>query len=260
VFVFPRPSSTEIHELYERYHNQATFFTPPTATASLRRLVLSAEKFRSTGRWLDVGYGEGGLLTIAAEHGWTCYGIEISGRALEHGRRQGWSVSAEPSMDARFARSTFDVVTMIECLEHQSAPLKFLEESVEWLRPEGLLYLTTPNVQSLNCRLLGVNWSIVCPPEHIVLWTAGALRRVLERFGLQILSIRAEGCNPSEMLTRVRLADGGGPPVDRNRAGVALSETLARTRLRRAFKGGVNKCLSALALGDTLKVSAQRRV
>jgi SAM-dependent methyltransferase len=256
----PSPARAEIDELYGRYHDHARFVTPPTAAASLERLVRWAERFRHTGRWLDIGYGEGSLLTIATRYGWSGYGTEVSRRALEYGRQQGWAVTTDPARDKRFVRSTFDVVTMIECLEHQSTPLEFLSQATQWLRPEGMLYLTTPNIRSLNGRILGIGWSIVCPPEHIVLWTTNALRRALQSVGLRLVSIRTEGCNPSEMIVRIRLGDDDRPPVNRNRSGIALSEALSRTRIRRVLKAGVNGLLNALAFGDTLKVTAQRVV
>jgi SAM-dependent methyltransferase len=259
-FVSARPASTELDEFYDRYHDNATFLTPPTAVASLERLIRSAEKFRRLGRWLDIGYGEGGLLEIAARRGWACYGVEVSERALEHGRRQGWAVAADPATDARFVGSAFDVVTMIECLEHQSDPLTFMRQASRWLRPGGLLYLTTPNLRSLNARVLGMVWSVVCPPEHVVLWTATALRYALTLVGLRVRSIRTEGLNPSEIVARLRPARTDDRPVDRNRSGIALSQALARTRGRRALKAVINEGLNAFGLGDTLKASAERVV
>jgi SAM-dependent methyltransferase len=260
MFISPERGRIEMNDFYDRYYDHATFLTPPTAVASLARLVASAEKFRRTGRWLDIGYGEGRLLEIAARRGWACYGVEVSERTLEHGQRRGWSVTADPETDSRFVRSAFDVVTMIECLEHQSTPLAFMRQASQWLRPGGLLCLTTPNIRSLNARVLGTAWSVVSPPEHAVLWTATAVRHALMLVGLRVLSIRSEGHNPCEIVARLWPTRTDGVPVDRNRSGVALSQALARTRTRRVLKAVVNEGLNALGLGDTLKVWAERVV
>lgn len=244
--------------LYERYYDQARFVTPPTVVASLQRLVCFAEQFRVNGRWLDFGYGEGGLLAIAERSGWSCYGVEISDRPLEHGRLQGWVVTREPSRDARFVPGAFDVVTMIEVLEHVPTPRRLLGDVVRWLRPGGLLYLTTPNLRSLNGRVLGLTWSIVAPPEHLVLWTRPALRRVVSEAGFQILRVRTEGLNPAELLARVRRGWATTVHVDRNATAVALSQALERSKIRRTFKNTINAGLNVLGLGDTLKVWARR--
>jgi SAM-dependent methyltransferase len=225
--------------------------------SSLERLVEYADRFRETGRWLDLGYGEGALLTVAKRRGWSCYGVEVSERVLEYGRGQGWVVTSEPQSDPRFVAGNFDVVTMIEFLEHVTTPARFLDDAGCWLRRGGLLYVTTPNIRSLNGRILGLSWSVVSPPEHIVLWTVRALRSAVARAGFRVFRMRSEGLNPSEILAlaRSRRVEN---VVDRNKSAIALSEALSRTRARRALKTAINGGLNVLRLGDTLKVWARR--
>jgi SAM-dependent methyltransferase len=177
---------------------------------------------------------------------------------LEYGREQGWVVTAEPSADARFRAGVFDVVTMIELLEHIPDPDRLLRDAADWLAPGGLLYITTPNVRSLNGRILRLDWTVVSPPEHVILWTASALRRALAGAGLQVVRVRAEGCNPSEILSRLGRNRRREWPINRDESGRALSETFSRTRFRRAMKSAINEGLNALNLGDTLKAWAQR--
>lgn len=257
VFIEPEAAPADIARVYDHYYDRASFQTTSTVAASLERLVRSAEEFRQTGRWLDFGYGEGGILAVAQGRGWLCYGIELSGQALEHGRSRGWTVASDPSSDQRFEPGTFDVVSMIELLEHVPAPAQILRSAAPWLRPGGLLYLTTPNVQSLNGRLLGLAWSVVSPPEHVVLWTASALRNALAAAGFRVVRVRTEGLNPAELLARLR-SRRNTAPVDRNQSAFALSEALSRSQSRRALKRVVNAGLSALRLGDTVKVWALR--
>jgi hypothetical protein len=244
--------------VYEHYYDRATFEAPPTVEASLERLVRSSERFRKTGLWLDVGYGEGALLAIAERHRWACFGTEVVARALEHGRRRGWTVTADPSSDRRFEPGRFDVVTMIELLEHVADPGGFLRQAAQWLRPGGLLYVTTPNGRSLNRRILGLDWSVVAPPEHVVLWSVRALRHGLVATGFKILRLRSEGCNPAEILARLRGNGAGTPTVDRNQSALALSAAMARSPLRRVMKIAVNEALNSLSIGDTLKAWAVR--
>jgi len=125
------------------------------------------------------------------------------------------------------------------------------------LRPGGLFYLTTPNARSLNRWLLGAKWSIVCPPEHLTLWTAVGLRRLLVRSGLRDVRVRTEGFNPAEVMARVRFGNSTSE-VNRQSTGIALSQALSRTRSRRAFKRLANSILDLLGLGDTLKARAEK--
>jgi 2-polyprenyl-3-methyl-5-hydroxy-6-metoxy-1,4-benzoquinol methylase len=230
----------------------------PSVEASLERVVSLAERSRLAGRWLDFGYGEGGVLEVAQRRGWSCYGVEITRSMLDYGASKGWAVTSDPRGDPRFADGTFDVVTMIEVLEHVADPGCLLRDAARWLRPGGLLYVTTPNARGLNCRILGQAWSVVCPPQHLVLWTPRALRVALARAGFKTSRLRAEGLNPAEILAWLREGRSGAESVNRYESGLALSAALERSRVRRIAKAVVNRGLSALGLGDTLKVWASR--
>jgi SAM-dependent methyltransferase len=250
--------STDNRTLYERYHDAARFSLAPTVEASLERLASLAERARVTGHWLDFGYGEGGLLEVAQRRGWACYGVEISPSMLDYGSGKGWMVTSDPDGDPRFVDGTFDVVTMIEVLEHIADPISLLSDAARWLRPEGLLYVTTPNAHGLNCRILKQSWSVVCPPQHLVLWTSRALRAALARAGFNTWRLRAEGFNPAEILAWLRGGRSAAEGVNRYQSGLALSAALERSRVRRIAKALMNRGLSALGLGDTLKVWASR--
>jgi len=51
--------------IYENYYNEASFEIPAATARSLDNLVASFEPFRRTGRLIDIGFGEGGLLSAA---------------------------------------------------------------------------------------------------------------------------------------------------------------------------------------------------
>lgn len=249
-------AAEEIGELYDHYYDCATFEMPAGSERALTSLVRSLARQRSTGKWLDVGYGEGGLLSIAARDGWSCHGVEVSPAALEHGRRRGWEVTDDPGLDPRFAPGSFDVVTMIEFLEHVSSPDEHLKAAARWLRPGGVLYLTTPNCVGLNGRLLGVDWSIFSPPEHMVIWTPRGLRAALSRCGFQVARLRTTGFNPYEVYRRIRATSPAGPTMSRNDAGFALNASFTSSPIRRVMKDVLNTGLSSLRLGDDIKVWA----
>lgn len=255
IFTADDAQQKDLQELYDHYYDGAYFEIPAVAKQSLERQVLSFAPFRNTGKILDIGFGEGGLLQIAEQQGWQCYGTEISPRSLEYGAQQGWVVIDKAENGARFIPQSFDVVTMIELLEHVPNPQEILQAAAHWLRPGGLLYLTTPNARSLNQRLLGLDWSVFSPPEHLVIWSPKGIQHALHSAGFQSLRIRTEGLNPYEILARIR------PPkeaVNRNQTGAALNQTFTATPSRRVLKTWINHVLSALQLGDGLKVYAIR--
>jgi 2-polyprenyl-3-methyl-5-hydroxy-6-metoxy-1,4-benzoquinol methylase len=258
IFADASKASASVADLYDHYYDGAHFQMPLTVAQSLGNLVLSFEEARCTGRFLDIGYGEGGLLSIAREHKWNCYGLEVSPHALEYGHRQGWTVSSNGEADERFPLEGFDVVTMIELLEHVSDPDHFLKSACRWLRPGGILYITTPNANSFNSRFLGLEWSVFSPPEHITIWTAKGLSFALKRAGLEVKKVRTEGFNPVEIFARMRTRKSEPVEVNRNQAGLALNNALSGSGFRRSLKTGINNCLSLFRTGDSLKVRAVR--
>jgi 2-polyprenyl-3-methyl-5-hydroxy-6-metoxy-1,4-benzoquinol methylase len=247
----------ETAALYATYYDRPRTELAPVVEAALARVVRGAAAFRQTGRWLDMGYGEGSLLAVAAADGWQCHGTEVGENVLEEGRSRGWTVARDTADTARFAPGGFDVVTLIETLEHVPGPRGFLADAARLLRPGGLLFLTTPNADSLNRRFLGASWSVISPPEHLTLWTARGLRAAASSLGFRVDRLRTEGLNPVEILARARPSPGGAP-VHRNEAALALNTAFSRSRWRRACKAAVNSGLSLLRVGDTLKLWARR--
>jgi len=52
----------------------------------------------------------------------------------------------------------FDIITMIDFIEHVGAPMSILVKASRLLRPGGQLVILTPNADSLSRRLMGLRW------------------------------------------------------------------------------------------------------
>lgn len=221
---------------------------PDVVVASLDAVVRSMSAFRTHGRWLDIGFGQGALLDAAAQGGWSCYGTEHSPVAIEQGRARGFKTT---SGTKSFEDGTFDVVSLVELLEHVEDPGSFLKEARRVLRKGGCLYVTTPNAWSLNRWVLGPSWSIFSPPDHITIFTPAALRRLLSQSGFHKTGLRAEGLNPFELLHFVK----GEPKAELHRVndGTKLCASLSSSPGRRRLKALANTILSTTRLGDSLK-------
>jgi SAM-dependent methyltransferase len=249
------PSRELLDEFYADYYDHGNFAVHPQVARTLDVLARSFASYRATNRWLDVGYGTGGLLATAERHGWSCHGVELSPAALRYGSRCGWTVSSRLD-DGRFPAAGFDVVTMIELIEHVAAPDDCFRAAACLLRPGGALYLTTPNARSLNAQILQLDWSIFAPPEHLTIWSAKGLCCALLRAGFSSPLVQSVGLNPCELRMRLRPPRPGECPPDRNQTALALNQALERTPLRRGLKAAINGVLSLMDAGDRLKAQA----
>jgi 2-polyprenyl-3-methyl-5-hydroxy-6-metoxy-1,4-benzoquinol methylase len=146
------------------------------------------EPYRGDGRLLDVGCSIGLFLDLARERGWHGTGIEFGQRALRHARDElGLEVLDVPLEDAGFAAASFDVVTILSVLEHTTDPRALVHECARVLAPGGVLYVITPNVESLACRVLHERAATFDGRNHLVMFSARTLGDLLAREGLDVV-------------------------------------------------------------------------
>ncbi|MCX7918585.1 MAG: class I SAM-dependent methyltransferase [bacterium] len=99
---------------------------------------------------LDVECGFGYFLNVAKQHGWVCYGVDISRYAAEFAKKQfDIQIQVASVHSAEFPKEFFDVVTMFNILEHLSEPVHSLQQIADWIKPDGLLVIETPSEDSL---------------------------------------------------------------------------------------------------------------
>lgn len=105
------------------------------------------------GKWLDVGFGNGSLMTTAEEYGFEAMGIDLRSDAVQAMREYG--------CDARCVEFTqvtgheiFTVISMADVLEHMPDPRQALMHAFDLLVPGGLLFVSCPNADSFLWRML----------------------------------------------------------------------------------------------------------
>jgi 2-polyprenyl-3-methyl-5-hydroxy-6-metoxy-1,4-benzoquinol methylase len=121
----------------------------------LRRVLRAAPGTKSV---LDVGTATGLLLAAAAEAGLEAVGVEPSESLAAAGRRSGRDVRTGALADADLGDQRFDLVTLVDVLEHVIDPVALLESAVRRLAPGGRLLVVTPDVSSVAARLLRRRW------------------------------------------------------------------------------------------------------
>ncbi len=108
---------------------------------------VSHARGRWEGRWLEVGFGSGALLTTAAEFGYDVVGLDLREQSVVKMRELGFD-ARRADLLACDEDAGFDVVSMADVLEHMPYPKPALVHARKLLRPGGALFLSMPNMDA----------------------------------------------------------------------------------------------------------------
>lgn len=255
LFTARLPTTGEAQD-YETYYHAGNLEVPDFVHDRLGEIVSTFEPYRRINRWLDVGFGAGTLMRAAARHGWEVAGTEVAPGAEDTLRAEGFEVHLGDVAELGLPAQSFDVVSMVEVLEHVSDPDVLLAAAVELLRSGGALYVTTPHARGVSARLLGTRWSVVAPPEHLQLFSVRGLRAALTRRGLIERTLETRAVDPTELLQAFRRQQGAAQPVSRVETSYRLNESLSSRPLGMLVKRVANATLSATRLGDAITLVA----
>lgn len=143
-------------------------------------------KFKEPGSLLDIGCGAGAYLAEMRERGWYVRGVELDSRAAERGRQIGLEIFGGTIETANYLVGSFDYVRSNHSFEHFNNPRKALLEMHRVLKPNGILFIGVPNVESLAARLFGMYWWHLGAPVHTFSYSAATLGKFLTATGFKV--------------------------------------------------------------------------
>jgi SAM-dependent methyltransferase len=251
-----------LREYYDHYYHEEDQAFSPITDERLQNLLSSFELYRDRNRVMDIGCGAGHFLKVAVEKGWNAYGTEIASGAFERLARLGVKTFHGELQSANYPAEFFDVIYCSEVAEHLLDPALLLKEAARITRKGGLLYLTTPNYNSLSRRLIGFDWRIF-GKEHICYFTPRTLSRAIIEAGFSKVAVSTRNIDPHELRKifkrssseRSSSEPGAGFQAERTEA---LRQQLETRRWLKLAKSAANSFLSATATGDTIVAKAEK--
>lgn len=134
---------------------------------------------------LDIGCGDGILLEAAQQAGIKSIGSEISQELIDLVRERLGPAAITSVNLAGLPEAGYDVITLINVIEHLRSPKEILQISARLLKSNGILLVHTPNLGGLPAKLAGAGWHHLEPLEHFYYFTMQTLSTLMRQAGFE---------------------------------------------------------------------------
>lgn len=194
VYLNPRPSVKEFETIYPpNYHafdfspKQYGFVYKVRSRLEAKRSLERCKGLGDDARILDVGCGDGFHLNLLRKYGnknWTLEGVDLDKRAVDAATKSGLNVHLGSVEDMEIPAESFDLVFMIQTIEHVEKPAEILSAIFKLLKKGGKLVIVTDNTSSIDFNLYKKKyWGGYHFPRHWNLFNKKSLSKLAEKTG-----------------------------------------------------------------------------
>src|SRR5579871_3078132 len=189
------------------------YMTGSAARAFFRRVLQDAGR---GGALLDIGSGQGALVEEATRLGYTAMGVDRCEPLVRKARARGVRVECGTIDDVDGAER-FDVVTMMDVIEHVPEPRRLVAAAHRLLKPRGRLVVYTPNHRAAVVMVARALHGLGAPVavreifggNHVCFFDDRSLPRTLAAEGFTVDALRLspyDTARPGQPVSRASLA------------------------------------------------------
>jgi SAM-dependent methyltransferase len=193
----PRPTINEVEKIYPpTYHaynfskKNYGFIYQVRSRLEAWRLLNHCRDLPEDAQILDIGCGDGfhlGLLREFGKKGWRLEGIDVDKQAVEKAIRAGLQVYLTAAERIDLPAENYDLVFMIQTIEHLENPPEVLREAHKLLRKGGRLVIVTDNTDSFDFRFFKDRyWGGYHFPRHWNLFNRHSFTKLAEKTGFEV--------------------------------------------------------------------------
>ena len=112
------------------------------------------KKYKASGKLLDIGTNMGFFLRKASDYGYNVEGVEPSPSLSEIARKQfGLKIHTAFVEQADLQPNDYDLITLIDVLEHVKDPKGILRKCFDLLKQDGILVIKVPNGNYVHLKM-----------------------------------------------------------------------------------------------------------
>ena len=196
VFTNPLPLVSEIGKYYEteKYfsHNTENKGIFSRIYSQVRNLNLKnkyniIEKYKLSGRLLDIGCGTGEFLNFGLRKSWKVKGIEPNANAREFATTNyGIEIGDENDLN-EMDGSLFDVVTMWHVLEHVYNLNERMLTISKILKNDGIAIIALPMIDSPDSIKFGKYWAGLDVPRHLHHFSSASFEKLATKNNFKVI-------------------------------------------------------------------------
>lgn len=196
-----RPAPSALATVYPpHYGNYANSSVPSLAFRvkawiESRTLLNLVARVRPEPAVFDIGCGDGRLLDgiKAVCPASKLAGCEISSFASQNARQKGYEVRDGSFESLKFSEQSYDLIFLVQVIEHLADPPGSVLKIAQMLRPGGLVIIETPSTNCLDFRMFRRRyWGGFHFPRHFNLFVRENLERLLCQSGLEPVSYKVK--------------------------------------------------------------------
>lgn len=206
-YLNPRPDISELSTIYPpnyyAYNLEAgydqeqreNFYYKLRYSTILKGLeyCLSFVKSPGTVSVLDIGCADGHILNwfrkVRTREVET-FGVDMNERSVEKARTAGHTAYAGRFEEVDLPENFFDFVWASHVIEHVPDPREFALKVKRVLKPGGIFWFWTPNINSLDARIFRrQHWGAYHFPRHWVFYDPASVKRLAELTGFELVHI-----------------------------------------------------------------------
>src|ERR1035437_943939 len=195
VFAIKNPTYQELMDEYAKYPRSNVI-----SEITIKRydtLLKLFEKYRDNNNIIDVGAGDGHFIARARMYNWNSYATEFDDSAVQLCKQKDVIVHQGKLDIKNYEKEFFDVIFSSEVIEHINNPIEEIKNFHKILRKGGLVFITTPNLNSISHKILKNKWSVFCYPEHLCYYNPKTLEKLFKDNGFKKIVIQTTGFSPS---------------------------------------------------------------
>lgn len=181
------PSKCEKFILPQKKHNLQALGPANGQVFSIWSNILNKLTGYSNGKSvLEVGIGQGALLAVALEMGYETDAVEIMPGTAQNIA----NILDIPIWNGDFlnyrTEKTYSIITMGDVIEHISNPGLALRCAYRLLKPDGVLWLSTPNFESAFSRMRKFSDPMWLEPGHVSYFSYRGLEVLASKCGFVV--------------------------------------------------------------------------